>query len=352
MGRARRCSAAARRDDMRTRLASPPRGEHSVEKSASLKSEARLIALLSAAHRRPVAPRSLAHIRRALVRRSEGETTLPLIHLALSGVSKLEHPLADARRLFMADGLMRAGIAPRVILQALELDTAPLDELERRYNPDQPRVPAGSGRESGQWTSGDQASGETTDAASQRSPSADERSPVSDHPVQIADSSPNWAQYLNPIGEAEAAETGRPGYSGRGPNDQHAVGVALAVERLRAEGYEILSNGATPVDVPGFSTPRVYDFIARDPATGLVWGMEVKTTMYDTIFLNPSQVMKDAAIYETGGGYAASLDEDVTRVGYIAYCRGCAEIDLRSFYLRNILNLAGIKIRTDTHSLP
>ena len=39
-------------------------------------------------------------------------------------------------------------------MKGLGFDPAPLDLLEK-YNPDQPRVPAGSGRESGQWTSSD-----------------------------------------------------------------------------------------------------------------------------------------------------------------------------------------------------
>jgi hypothetical protein len=38
-------------------------------------------------------------------------------------------------------------------MMAVGLDPTPLDHL-RKYSPDQPRVPAGSGRESGRWTDG------------------------------------------------------------------------------------------------------------------------------------------------------------------------------------------------------
>jgi hypothetical protein len=44
--------------------------------------------------------------------------------------------------------------APATILAALGAPPAPTD-LDRAYNPDQPRVPAGNGRPSGQWTSED-----------------------------------------------------------------------------------------------------------------------------------------------------------------------------------------------------
>ena len=117
--------------------------------------DVRLAAKLSAAYRRPIGAPTLRYIRRALAKQGEGETAAALTHLALTGLPRLLQPEQDARRLFMADGLMEAGVAPRTIVEALDLDPAPLDELARRYDPDQPRVPAGSGRESGQWTNGD-----------------------------------------------------------------------------------------------------------------------------------------------------------------------------------------------------
>ncbi len=49
-------------------------------------------------------------------------------------------------------------MTPRALMKGLGLDPAALDGLEK-YNPDQPRVPAGNGRANGQWGSGGGASG-------------------------------------------------------------------------------------------------------------------------------------------------------------------------------------------------
>jgi len=63
---------------------------------------------------------------------------------------------AQAFALFAADELLNDGLSPRALMKGLGFDPAPLDLLEK-YNPDQPRNSAGSGRESGQWTSRDAA---------------------------------------------------------------------------------------------------------------------------------------------------------------------------------------------------
>lgn len=79
---------------------------------------------------------------------------MALTHLALAGVGRLDDPREDARRLFIADGLMKGGVAPATILEALGAGSSS-EGLDRAYNPDQPRVPAGNGRPSGQWTTGE-----------------------------------------------------------------------------------------------------------------------------------------------------------------------------------------------------
>ena len=85
-------------------------------------SEARLVTLLCAAHLRPVTPGALGHIRKAAERWNEGDNGLAEVHLALSGIAKLAEPGPAAQRLFLADGLMEAGIEPDAILRALGLD--------------------------------------------------------------------------------------------------------------------------------------------------------------------------------------------------------------------------------------
>lgn len=133
----------------------------------------RAIALLSVALGRRLDASQCAHARRALAKAREGEAPLALTHLALAGVGRLSEPHEDARRLFIADGLMKAGVAPATILEALG-ETLPLEALDRAYNPNQPRVPAGSGRPSGQWTSGDwtSAEGATTPPDGSSAPAA------------------------------------------------------------------------------------------------------------------------------------------------------------------------------------
>jgi len=115
--------------------------------------EPRLLALLAAAHRRAPTATSLTHIRKAARRWNEGEPSLAAIHLALSGLDRLRRPEADAHRLFLADHLLEAGLPTDALLKALDLEPGATGALSK-YNPNQPRVPAGSGRTSGEWTAG------------------------------------------------------------------------------------------------------------------------------------------------------------------------------------------------------
>jgi len=110
--------------------------------------EARVLALLSAAYNASV----LGNIERAAKSWREGDDSLAYIHLAHAGLPELQEPRNAARRLFLADELMKAGGKPRTIFEILDLDAAFIDALEKRYNPAEPRLPAGSGRISGEWT--------------------------------------------------------------------------------------------------------------------------------------------------------------------------------------------------------
>ena len=55
--------------------------------------------------------------------------------------------------MFVADALIEAGVDPSDIVKGLGLGPMPLPGALDKYNPDQPRVPAGNGLMSGQWTS-------------------------------------------------------------------------------------------------------------------------------------------------------------------------------------------------------
>jgi hypothetical protein len=72
--------------------------------------------------------------------------------LAHARLSEPQNSHEAARRLFIADGFMKAGTSPRAVFEALALDPIFIDQVEKLYNPAQPRVPPGSGRTSGQWT--------------------------------------------------------------------------------------------------------------------------------------------------------------------------------------------------------
>jgi len=116
----------------------------------------RLTALLSVAYGPAVAADDLGHVRAAIARRKAGDSAAADLHLALSRLDRLRHPEDASRRLFMADGLMRGGVSPEAILEVLQEAAAESADL-RNYNPDQPRVPAGSGRQSGEWSTSNSA---------------------------------------------------------------------------------------------------------------------------------------------------------------------------------------------------
>jgi hypothetical protein len=113
--------------------------------------EARVLALLSAAYRKAIAPAVLGSIERATKSWRAGDDCLAYIHLAHSGLHALEDPASAACRLFIADYVMTGGVNPRSIFQALGIGSPYIEAVEKAYNPVEPRVPAGSGRTSGEW---------------------------------------------------------------------------------------------------------------------------------------------------------------------------------------------------------
>jgi hypothetical protein len=131
--------------------------------------------------------------------------------------------------------------------------------------------------------------------------------------------------------------------NGLGPNLRHAAGVLLAIDYYTAAGFSIYSATPVAVVVPGFPTARVYDFVALDPVSGRLIGVEVKTTMRSTIYFDPQQVVKDVVVVGRGG-YVATTGEVVQEVGYYASCWGCRAIDFRGTNLRDTLQAIGIGV--------
>lgn len=116
--------------------------------------ELRLLALLSAFHGKPTAPSALQNIGRAAKAWSEGDDCLAYVHLAQAGLSPPQDFRLAAHRLEMAQSAVKHGASPRAVFKALHFDARYIDAVEKAYNPAEPRVPAGSGRTSGEWTDG------------------------------------------------------------------------------------------------------------------------------------------------------------------------------------------------------
>jgi hypothetical protein len=140
---------------------------------------ARVLALLSVAYGKAIAPSVLGNIARAAKAWSQGDDCLAYIHLAHARLPELQDAHEASRRLFIVDHFIKAGTSPRVILAVLGLELSAIDAVEKLYNPDEPRVPAGSGRTSGQWT--DEPGGDGQPA------SGSGRPPASGHPLSLLD---------------------------------------------------------------------------------------------------------------------------------------------------------------------
>jgi hypothetical protein len=141
--------------------------------------EIRALALLSAAYGRAVAPSVLGHIERAAKAWRQGDDCLAYVHLAHARLGELPYPHRAAERLVLTDAFLNAGGSTRTIFAALKVGRSYIDALEKDYNPDEPRVPAGSGSTSGQWTRDGEASAPTL-------------------PSYLAPSAPSWLGYLAP----------------------------------------------------------------------------------------------------------------------------------------------------------
>jgi hypothetical protein len=109
----------------------------------------RLLSLLGVSYCDRVPPGIVKNIEKASDQWHRGEKALAHIHLAFTGLPRLESA-NDAYRLYLAGALLDDGLPPREMLAELGLDRT-MRQLDK-FDPDQPRVPAGSGRESGQWT--------------------------------------------------------------------------------------------------------------------------------------------------------------------------------------------------------
>ena len=122
----------------------------------------RTCALLAVVYGQIISPDVFRHIAGASEQWRRGDKVLAHIRLAFARLPRLKDR-GDAYRLFVAETLLERGLSPRALMLALGFD--PTASNLSKYDPDQPRVPAGSGSNSGQWTSG-QANSQAAGSAS------------------------------------------------------------------------------------------------------------------------------------------------------------------------------------------
>jgi hypothetical protein len=111
--------------------------------------EERLLALLAVAYSRSVPARVIGNIKRAHKQWASGDKCLAQIELAFAGLPQLAN-YDEAFSLYLADALIKDGMSPQTLMKELGYGPNSLDLY--KYDPNQPRVPVGNGRESGRWT--------------------------------------------------------------------------------------------------------------------------------------------------------------------------------------------------------
>jgi hypothetical protein len=173
--------------------------------------------LLAAAYGRAVAPAVLGNVGRAVKSCRDGDGCLAHIHLAYSGLRPPGDLRGAACRLFIAESAMKAGMSPRAILHALKIGSSYVDAIDKAYNPDEPRIPAGSGKPSGEWTNGAAGSGDDSAQTTASTDGVQDSSLLGRMPApapsflgtldaaQVAELGAYAARMLGPTGAAAAA---------------------------------------------------------------------------------------------------------------------------------------------------
>ena len=119
--------------------------------------------MLAVAFRKQLTPSQLTAVFVAATIFRAGDHALAHIRLAVSGLVCLAEPVDLPNRLAMAETLLAKGVMPADLLK--ELGYGRLSDQFKRYNADQPRIPAGNGNESGRWTDGATSQTATTSAS-------------------------------------------------------------------------------------------------------------------------------------------------------------------------------------------
>ena len=145
---------------------------------------ARLAVLLKVAYGRSITSLTIGHANAAATRWRQGDAKRASVHLALARLGSMPDPLAASQRLVVADQLLRTGVSPSVFDDVLD-DVRTDESVQRRYDPDQPRFPAGSGVVSGRWSGGDEAGAAAPSPLSTATPRAQALAEAISHPGAI-----------------------------------------------------------------------------------------------------------------------------------------------------------------------
>ena len=140
-------------------------------------------------------------------------------------------------------------------------------------------------------------------------------------------------------------------YNGEGGADlinkqfYHKMAIGIVANDMEERGWTILHNeaedGRVGTRVPGGGI-RFYDLIARSPADGLNYGVEVKTTYGDEWALRWSQVFKDVQVAKNGAVTTSGIK--VNGVGYAGVTVGAMrEAVWSTTVMRQLLLNSGTK---------
>lgn len=259
----------------------------------------RFLALLSVASREPVRTDVLRHVEAASDHWRQGDKALANLRLVFAGLPRLADP-ADAYRLRLAEHLLDEGLSPRTLLKELGFDTSALDLV--KYAPDQPRVPAGSGRESGRWTSGaggfipsiGPEFGDRIVVAANEGPPEDpktfderEASGLTTPSENVAHGYPITPTDGTPVGYGRAAHVPPTPVGGRlGSAATRAQNAAIAT-KFEKQGYELMGGGGKlkeeyiKGDGPGTRGSTYVDVTVQHRITGEVVRIQTIDTRAD-----------------------------------------------------------------------
>ncbi|GEM_PF-936217 len=258
--------------------------------------EERALALLSVAYGASAPRNVMQHLQSAADHWRRGDKALAQIRLSQARVPRITSEAA-AWRVHIAAALLDEGFAPRWLLRELGLA-----DLEK-YDPDEPRVPAGSGRASGQWTSG--ARGAQTKPASSTRPVTSNGSAkptnTSSKPSRSNETSPT--RLWRPNTQSAASQP----VASRAESAGGSVGAAAGAIRLTQFSQDLAAARSGGAFLTGLAE------LAGDVAAAGVAG--VAGVVLNALFVTPAgnDVAEGSIPGDPGTRYSLNNDEGVLR---------------------------------------